>query len=187
MIATSIATGSFGPARLLDTNSTATAYIYSSILTAPVRSTTIPAGTFQLGGFKSFTITPYGVGLNNGVFGINVNWVELVTRKDKNPVYNVFPMYTLACTLSSTVFGVAGGLVLDTEFYCDTLTIGTTNYYGTYVEAVTGIGDSAVSVPNDIGIARFTVPDAFNAWGIMIDFDAGANTTSMNCLYRLDS
>jgi len=128
----------------------------------------------------------YGLGSNNDAFDIKVTgWRHLGNLPPQGSVIWIpQTLVVLSGIVSSTAKGVAGAPVLDTEFFCDTLTIKT----------------AAVTEPvitNDAGSQAFVqrysaADDATPAWvkiplqGVEIwqtQFDQTTGTPTMNALF----
>lgn len=76
--------------------------------------------------------------------------------------------WTGTFTLASGVPGLANGHVIDTEFFADTITLDARNDFATYIEA---IGKAAViySPADDANVAKLSMPDFRNPYGIIVD------------------
>ncbi len=116
---------------------------------------------------------PYALGANNDTFNMRViGWDKLQVSQG---VFQYTPqvLVEFACTCGN-ITGVAGGYVLNTEFWADTISL-------TYGNA--NVSVDIVSPANDLPAHAVFDIKAFQM--IEFIFDLGTTPTSMNCLYCL--
>jgi hypothetical protein len=115
------------------TNSTATAF--SALVpttTKPAKSATRTVIDFTEQSVRdagTLCVAPYGGNDNNDTFSVKVTgWKRGVPRQSATLTKDLwvsFLIAELACTISSSLPGVAGQDVVATEFFCDTISLTT--------------------------------------------------------------
>lgn len=126
-------------------------------------------------------IYPFALANNNDTFSLRVlAWQRLLpTIADGRFQWAACELTELACTVGAST-GVAGGVVLDTELYVDTITIVSEE---TITAATTRQGTVQVFSPaNDT--KAFARIDLEGVEKIELVFDQTLNTPLMNALYR---
>lgn len=119
-------------------------------------------------------LIPYALASDTNTFNIRVIAWYAVSPPDNDPNKNIYvpvPLCELACTVS-TPSGLAGTQVINTELFCDTITITS--------------GDSSlvkVFSPGNDTIA-WAVIDFLGAPWVEVIFDIGTGPTSMNALWK---
>lgn len=162
----------------------------SADFTAPVDTFVPPSGGIDLtvsGGTGEvpceLVVIPYGLGNDNDTFSLRlIGWTRIrpqIADGRWQFVPNILAEF--ACTLSQEV-GLSGGVVLNTERYCDTITIVTE---ATKTADVTRMGSVFVTAPGADLKAHLRMKIQGVEY-ITADFDqTGGTTPSMNFLYRL--
>ena len=128
------------------------------------------------GGFRArCKLTPFGAGSANDTFSLRVYGWSRVVSADKPDLYWPQILLEIACTLGAMT-GVAGGPVLDTELFVDTITVVTEEKVGT-------VGQTTVMSPaNDTpAFAEFRL---HGAELLEFDFDQTLNSPTMNALLQ---
>ncbi len=118
-------------------------------------------------------LIPYALASDTNTFNVRVIAWFSVSPPDNDPNKNLYipvPICELACTVS-TPTGLAGTQVLNTELFCDTITITS--------------GDTSLvkvfSAANDT--IAWAVIDFLGAPWVEVTFDVNSGPTSMNALY----
>lgn len=164
-----------GYQRALTTNSTAASF--SALVAeaaAPGRSETRAVfSTLNNQGrqrWNTLVVLPYGGNTDNDVMNIKVaGWNQTSSGRLWVPEVKC----ELACTMSSSLPGLAGNDVVATEFFCDTLTL-------TTGVAVLYTGTANVDIAYfKVGISGFEF--------VEILFDLSTNADQMNALVRFDA
>lgn len=134
----------------------------------------------EIGRPASFTqnallLQPYGVGSDTNTFSVDVwGWRPVAPcLNDGTGRFTWVPtlLCELACTLTSGATGVAGGAVLDTEYFCDTLTV-------TYGNA--NVSVEIVSNANNLPAHAVVTAKGFQKFEL--SFFTGSSATSCNAL-----
>lgn len=137
-----------------------------------------------LGGYvpRNIELFPYGIGADNDTFDLRVMGYRRIFPQlaDERYQYLRFILAKLSCTLSAAV-GLAGGSVLATERFADTIAIGTE---GTFTADVTRSGSFRLYSPANDTPAHVVLP-TLGCDAIELEFDQTLNTPTMNCLYAL--
>lgn len=139
----------------------------------PTATTPSGAGVLDLsvGGSKNvpnnLMLLPYAVASDNDTFNVRILGWSLVVD-----LYVPIILAEVACTACARV-GVAAKTVINTERFCDTLTL----TYGN-----SGISTEVVSPANDT-IGHVLI-DLKGHSMVEVIFDINSGTTSMNALYR---
>jgi hypothetical protein len=125
-------------------------------------------------------IYPYGLGADNDTFDLRLwGWY-----RGKNPD-TFFPVTLLQCSCTISAFtGVAGGQVLDTERFADTISLTALIGEATVTANTTRTGTVELYTPANNTPAYVEVP----LRGVELiewDFDQTLNTPTMNALYQL--
>ena len=165
--------------RVQATNSTASSFsALIPTITKPSASST--RAVFDLGkkgtrNQNTVVIYPIGGNDNNDVMNVKVTgWTFApATSASGRGMWISTLLAEVACTLSSTLVGLANEIVSATEFFADTLVLSkgvATLWQGTA----------------DLDIARFDVDcSGFEIVEVTFDINSGADT--MNALYRFDT
>ena len=142
----------------------------------------IVAGTIKL--------VPYATGSDNDAFDMRViGWNRIGSGEAFNTVKTLwFPVILgqFSCTISAAL-GVAAAAIINTERFCDTITVAATGQLkSTDTDSVgaASTGTTFVISPTNDLIGMIVMP----LWAtekIEITFDQTTNTPSMNCLYSL--
>ncbi len=98
----------------------------------------IADGNFGVGQ-NSALIVPYGLGANNDGFSIRMIGWRSINRDGATRLWVPVILAEVACLMSAAV-GIAGAAVINTEAFCDTLTLVTGNA-NISVETVSPTGD----------------------------------------------
>lgn len=124
-------------------------------------------------------IVPYGLGSDNDVFSINVVGVRRIAEPidDGRVQFLRSLVAVLSCTISASV-GIAGGKVLATERFADTISI---TKEGTYTADVTRTGTIDLFSPANDSPGHAIVP-LLGFEGYELEFDQTTGTPTMNAL-----
>jgi hypothetical protein len=125
---------------------------------------------------------PYGLGSDNDVFSMRLlGWKRLFPLGSTGRQFWVPSLIaTLSCTLSAFV-GLASGPVIETERFCDTISI---SFEGTKTADVTRTGSVLLYSPaNDTPGRAVVKVEGFEA--IELQFDQTTGTPTMNSLFSL--
>lgn len=126
-------------------------------------------------------IFPYGLGSNNDAFSMRVwGWTQL--GPTSAPLWLPAALGEFACTISA-FSGVAGGNVLNTELFADTITVVATVGEPTITADVTRAGTAVVFSPANDTPAWVEI----SLRGIELlefDWDQTTNTPTMNALLQ---
>jgi len=127
-------------------------------------------------------IYPYGLGANNDGFALRL-WAWY---RGHNPdTWYPSILTQINCTMGSFT-GIAGGQVLNTEFFVDTISLVALIGEPTYTADVTRFGRVELYTPaNDT--PAWVELDLRSAELLEWDFDQTTNTPTMNALYQLVS
>lgn len=168
--------------RVRQTNSTDTAFtarvgvleetgtIIESLGTTALHSTS--AARFRVGqngfGANCVKFMPFGIGADGNTFDMRViGWLKTA---DTPVTWIPTVIGQFACTVSSTLTGLAGGSVLNTEYFADTIA----PTYGS------SVGIDVVSPANDVNALIAIDLRGFEL--VEVQFDVGT-ITSANALY----
>lgn len=161
-------------ARALAANATDTSF--------PSRVPTITQPTLMLGDVdgdiqqNGLEILPFAIGADNETFSIRIYGWRFIGPAGPHAYSRLWVPVVLgefACTLCAQV-GIANSPVLNTERFCDTITlVGTTANANVGVEIVSPANDTIARILVDLKGYQFWEPT----------FDIGTGPTSMNCLY----
>ncbi len=125
-------------------------------------------------------IYPYGLGANNDTFDLRLwGWY----RGGKPDTFYPTILTQISVTLGNFT-GVAGGQVLNTEFFADTIALTALIGEASITAATTRQGTTELYTPANDTPAWILVP-LRNAEFIEWDFDQTLNTPTMNALYEL--
>lgn len=149
-------------------------------LTAKIATATEPtgAGVVDLTGrrYRKIRVMPFGVGSDNQTYTIRViGWSQVGSTSSSTLIWvpSLLAAYTVQlCAL----VGVAGGAVLDTDRFSDTLTL-------VSVQGTDAQGTTKVAPANDTSSAYF-ICELNGAQKVEVSF-AQVTTTSANALYEL--
>ena len=120
--------------------------------------------------WNTLVVLPYGGNTDNDIMNIKVaGWNQTASGRLWVPEVKC----ELACTMSSSLPGLAGNDIVATEFFCDTLTL-TTGVAVLY----TGTADVDIAYFK-VGISGFEL--------VEILFDLGTGGDVMNALVRFDA
>lgn len=125
---------------------------------------------------------PYGLGADNDAFSMRVfTWSRL---QSAGVTYWVpAQLFEVSCTISGFV-GLAGGPVLNTERFADTMSLVATVGEATTTANTTRDGTVRLYSPaNDM--PAWVYADLYGAEFLEFDFDQTTNTPTMNCLVEL--
>lgn len=118
-------------------------------------------------------IVPYGIGSNNNTFLMRVLHWKRIGRNPLTAIWVPITLLEATCTLSSTVLGVAGKEIIETEFFCDTIAIvGTSGGPNVSCELVS---------PADNTVGHIML-DLKSAQKLELTFSTGSSATSCNAL-----
>ncbi len=141
-----------------------------------------PGGT---GGYTPslIRIYPYGLGADEDAFSIRLwGWWHLGSGPDLAKAWMPSLLGEFTCVLGSFA-GYAGGPVLNTELFADTMGIVALDGEYTYTADVTRFGTVQLYTPANNTPACVQVP-LRGAEYIEWDFDQTTNTPTMNALYQ---
>ena len=183
-----------GAARYLTTSSAQTSFSLQPGRTAHSGSSgspfPAPAAHHRvegMGGYRGLILTPFGTGADNATFELKVWRVRRGLGADNRVTDWELSLFGFAtCTLGTAV-GVAGGVVVAAEKFCDTVVWATAPgarpYLGagSALETAFGPGPAGADSPANHTAGRILIPDLFDAWGVLIEFDL-TGATAANCL-----
>lgn len=167
--------------KALATNATTASF------TIPAATVTRPSGNLVLdlnatpgqtqnGRVKLF---PYGLGSANDAFSMRLwGWHHVGNDSAGNILWVPSLLVELACTVGAAT-GVANSPVLNTELFCDTITVVSEP---SRTADVTRAGETVVYSPANDSVAWAAVM-LHGAELLQWDFDQTTNTPTMNCLY----
>lgn len=145
---------------------------------AQTTSSVWPLGWGTGGGTQNAVqVIPFGAGSNNNTLSVRVYaWRRVAPHGGDTNRLVWFPLLIceLACTLSATVVGVAGGVVTSTDLFADTITLTT----GSTSDVV--VASSAGDVPG-----AYARVDFQGAEYLEFTFSTGSSATNCNCLWVL--
>lgn len=137
-----------------------------------------------LGGYvpDCIELFPYSTGADNDTFSMQVVGYRRITPQlaDERFQYLRFLIAKFNCTISASV-GLAGGSVVATERFADTIAI---VLEGTSTADVTRSGSFRLYSPANDSPAHVVLP-TLGCDAIELEFDQTLNTPAMNCLYSL--
>lgn len=161
----------------------------TSSFTNPVAQTARPSGNLAIdfnaipgmlfdGAIRFF---PYGLGSANDVYSVRVwGWNHIGDQSPGNILWLPALLGEYACTLGAAA-GVASSPVLNTELFCDTITVVSEP---TYTADVTRKGATEIMSPaNDT--AAWLRMRLHGIELLSFDFDQTTNTPTANLLYEL--
>ncbi len=129
---------------------------------------------------KRAVVVPYGVGSDTNTFKMLIlGWSRLAI--ESSYLWVPIALGAFTCTLT-TVTGVAGGDVLDTEKFCDTIAI---TAEPVETADVTNRGKIRRFSPADDTIAWLSVP-LYTAEKLEFLFNLNSSSTSTNALVRFE-
>lgn len=158
------------------TNSTTTAFAVAEsrpTSTEPAASATRTVITTKGSPIKegvTLKVTPFGGDANNDVINVKVQGWNSAPATGYTTLYESHEVCEVSCTLSSALPGIAGTVVVATEFHCDTLSL-------TKGTAVLHQGTA------DIDVAWFEC-DVSSYEYVEVLYSKGAGGDQMNCLYK---
>lgn len=118
-------------------------------------------------------IVPYALGSNDNTFSMRVLQWRRIGRDPLTALWIPVKLLEVTGTLSSTPVGIAGKEILNTEMFCDTITlVGTSGNANVSCEIVS---------PADNTIAHIML-DLKGAQKVELTFTTGASATSCNAL-----
>ena len=123
-------------------------------------------------GQNSVFVKPYALGADDVTFSTRV-WIWTPTSPFDTTLLNDPTMLCEIACIASTVTGKAGGLVLNTERFADTLTVTTGNS-----------GLSLEVLSNTSNLAGWFRVDISGPFYLDLDFTTGGSATSCNALWR---
>ncbi len=123
---------------------------------------------------NGIVIVPYGLGADDNAFAMRIIGWRKIGNDPLTWLWIPVVIAELTCTMSS-VTGIAGRQVLNTEFFCDTLAL------------VTGNDDVSIDIVSPTGnVVAHAVVDAKGFQKIEFSFDmTTGNPTSANCLFAV--
>lgn len=116
-------------------------------------------------------VCPYGTGTNNQTFNMRVLGWRSVGTNVQTKLWIPVLLCQFACTLSSTLVGVATKVIVATELFADTLTL----TYGN-----DDISVDIVSPANDL--PAHALVDVKGCQKLELTFETGSSATDCNCL-----
>lgn len=125
---------------------------------------------------------PIGLSSDDDAFSVRVlGWTRIGSGPNAGTLWYPTVLCELACIMGSTT-GVAGSPVLNTEFFCDTITVVTQGVLaGTDNALATTIGNIEITSPGANLIAYAVIPTlAFEK--LEFQFDQTTNTPTMNVI-----
>lgn len=161
----------------------------NATFTAPVPTGTTPPGdstsatavvAWEAGGEggiapNGLAIMPYAVGSDNNTFAMRVYAWRRLGDDALSYIWTPQLLVGVACTISSSIPGVTGRVVIATEFFADTITLAAT-------EGNANISCELVS-PADNANAGHVMCDIKGCQRFSIHFSTGSSATSMNALW----
>lgn len=167
-------------------NSTATGFTAKTALrsTAPSGNTVMPVAAPGGGGQtpKRMRIYPYGLGASNDVFSMRVfGWYRYNRESGtvgKTTLWMPAQIGEFSCTLG-TFAGLADSPVLNTELFCDTISIVATVGEATYTANTTRTGTAMLYSPANDMPAWVEIPIGAPEF-LEFDWDQTTNTPEMN-------
>lgn len=160
--------------KLLAANSTnTTAPVKVDTLTEPTSENVIHVAPNSEAA-KKIVISPFGVGSDNQTFDVYVYGWDYVPVDSTTVQWHPVLLCQFTATLSSTIPGVAGGAVAETNYYADTLSDPTVGVLAVTCEKISPANDQA-------GIYSVNI-SGFKKIEIVTDV---GTATSANVLYRL--
>jgi hypothetical protein len=127
-------------------------------------------------------VWPIGLSSNDDAFSVRVlGWTRIGTGPSPGVLWYPTILCELACIMGAAV-GIAGSPVLNTEAFCDTITVVTQGVItGTDNALATTIGNVEITSPGNDLIAYAVVPTlAFEK--LEFQFDQTTNTPTMNVI-----
>lgn len=124
---------------------------------------------------NSVLVMPFGAGANNNTMSVRIyGWALATEGKVETDIYIPVLLTEIACTLSSTVIGLAGRYVVATDLFADTLTV-------TYGNA--NVSVEAVSPANDLPAHFIADLKGFELYEMT--FTTGSSATNCNALTKM--
>lgn len=155
-------------------------------VSAPNSSAILVASPETGGGFVPTWIRlyPYGLGSDNDVFSLRLwGWWHLGSGTDNNKMWMPSILTEISCTISAFT-GYAGGLVLNTERFADTISLVANVGEYSITAVTTRIGTVQLFSPQNDTPACAQVPLRGCEY-IEFDWDQTTGTPTTNCLYQL--
>lgn len=123
-------------------------------------------------------IKPYGVGADNNTFSMRlIMWTQIL-QQDGDPTVTVWDptdLFEVQCTLSATLVGVAGKVVVDTDLFADTITI-------TGATAIANVNVTINSPANNR--PAYILVDGLGGKLLEAVFTTGGSATAGNAIWR---
>ncbi len=168
--------------RLLTTNSTsATDPTKTDTLTAPAADYSLTAGTngvLNVGESdfvpKRLVLCPFGAGADGNTFTIYVFGWERVISAGSTVQYHPVHLFQAAVTMSGTIKGVAGGVVVASDLYADTIADPTVGTLGTTCYKISPANDNGAMI--SVNIEGYRIVEIVTKIG---------TATSANTLYKV--
>lgn len=168
-----------GPLTLVQSSNSTTA---GTTIANPADTLTRPsgAGVIDLGagvstGPNGLFLVPFGVGADTTTFLMSVYAWDVIPGGTTRDQWTAYLLASFTCTIT-TLAGVAGGPVADTQFYCDTITLVKGGTAGVSQEIVSPTTDVKASVRIATKGCRL----------VSVLFAMNASATSANALWRRD-
>lgn len=170
-------------AKVLSANANTSGFTAKTALaTTRPSSNVLDLGQYSSGGVLPCAIIlyPYGLGSNNNVFSLRVwGWNRYLGQE----LWVPHQLAELSCTLSAFA-GVAGQAILNTELFCDTISIVATVGEPTTTANTTRDGTIELYSPANDQPAWAKI-NTYGAEILEFDFDQTTGTPTMNALYKL--
>jgi len=124
---------------------------------------------------NALILAPFGVGSNGNTFALNVyGWERVISPNNELLLWHPVLLVSLtACTLDSSLPGVANTVIAATNYYCNSMTI--------------SVGNSGISVEVVAPGAGFPAHAFLDVKGfsyVGLYFSTGSSATNCNCLAK---
>lgn len=169
-----VETASTGMRKALATNSTASSFAAKiPTATEPTSDGVHTMGFGDSSCRSNLLVMPYAVASDNNTFSVQVWAWEFISQGDTR-LWIPRLLCQVACTVDSTLVGVAGRAIVATEMFADTLSV--------------SIGEENVNVakcsPADGNSAGHFMVDIQGAPKVEFVFSTGSSATSCNAAFR---
>lgn len=125
--------------------------------------------------YNGLMILPYAIGSDNNTFSIRVVGYRKFGQNPQTLMW-IGPILLVEalCTLDSTLVGIAARTILNTEMFCDTITLVSTS-------GNANVSEEMVSPADGVTIAHIMV-DTKGCERVSLEFSTGSSATSCNAL-----